>query len=344
VGPRRLLDGFRVTQVSCMFFFFSLSDLLLVDFFRVIILHPCKTRLARHYYSLPLRRSQTVLIRRPADHLMALLRVYGTSDPHSSRIDTQALEPTAITAMSKSETVSIPLSYHGLHCCITYHTYVFVSFVCSLHLAFTIMVSRSRDVSRIKPRTGFVYFRSNTMSKSSPPTPKTPSSASLPPSLATSLPPFSTTSIARLQALYSDFSRQKQSNATSYHANVEWWRKALEALVSSGKQDYQSHLQFDEDAENSVAKNDRLVLHAGRELIERLKIPKAGKPLALGAVLVRKTLGALAFFFQKLICSLVPASPNSRKRRVPFSLFLCSWIPKVQSMTLAGYLLVLPRP
>src|SRR5258706_15396132 len=126
------------------------------------------------------------------------------------------------------------------------------------------------------------------MSKSPPATPKT-SSASLPLSLVTTLPPFSTTSIARLQALYSDFSRQKQSNATSYHANVEWWRKALETLVSSGKQDYQTHLQFDEDAENSVARNDRLVLHAGKELIERLKVPKVGKPLALGAVLVRKT-------------------------------------------------------
>lgn len=129
------------------------------------------------------------------------------------------------------------------------------------------------------------------MSKSSPPISKAFSSASSPPSQATSLPPFSTTSIARLQALYSDFSLQKQSNATSYHANVEWWRKALEIIVSSGKQDYQTHLQFDEDAENSnVAKTDRLVLHAGRELIERLKIPKAGKPLALGVVLVRHIL------------------------------------------------------
>ena len=135
------------------------------------------------------------------------------------------------------------------------------------------------------------------MLKTPPPTPKMSSSA-LPPSLATSLPPFSTTSIARLQALYSDFSRQKQSNATSYHANVEWWRKALEALVSSGKQDYQSHLRLDEGTEDSVGKNDRLVLHAGRELIERLKVPKVGKPLALGAVLVRKTWSNCSFQFR----------------------------------------------
>ena len=54
--------------------------------------------------------------------------------------------------------------------------------------------------------------------------------------------------------------------------------------MSSGKQVY-----FNEDDESSVAKSDRLVLHAGRELTERLKLPRVGKPLALGAVLVRKT-------------------------------------------------------
>ena len=32
---------------------------------------------------------------------------------------------------------------------------------------------------------------------------------------------------------------------------------------------------------------DRLVLHAGRALIERVKIPRVGKPLALGNVVVR---------------------------------------------------------
>jgi charged multivesicular body protein 7 len=37
---------------------------------------------------------------------------------------------------------------------------------------------------------------------------------------------------------------------------------------------------------------DRLVLHAGRDLMESVKIPKVGKPLALGAVLVR-----LSFIF-----------------------------------------------
>jgi len=130
------------------------------------------------------------------------------------------------------------------------------------------------------------------MSRSTPPTPSTPSSSALAPSLGTTLPPFSTTSTARLQALYSDFSRQKQSNPTSYHANVEWWRKAFEALVSSGKQDFSSPVQFedDDDTYDLMTKSgscDRLVLHAGRGLMERLKIPRVGKPLALGDVVVR---------------------------------------------------------
>jgi len=84
-------------------------------------------------------------------------------------------------------------------------------------------------------------------------------------------PPFSTTSLPRLQALYSDFSRQKSSNPTSYNANVDWWKRALESLLVASDED----------------DNDRLVLHANRDLMERVKIPKVGKPLALGSVLVR---------------------------------------------------------
>jgi charged multivesicular body protein 7 len=82
----------------------------------------------------------------------------------------------------------------------------------------------------------------------------------------------------RLQALYSDFSRQKHSNPASYHSNVGWWRKALETIVGSGLQ----HTHHE-----NGSKNDRIVLHAGQELIERVKIPKVGKPLAMGPVLVR---------------------------------------------------------
>lgn len=93
-----------------------------------------------------------------------------------------------------------------------------------------------------------------------------------------SIPPYSTTSTPRLQALYSDFSRQRQSNPASYHSNLEWWHKGLEVIVSSG-------LQTQHTAEET-SKSDRLVLHAGRELLELVKLPKVGKPLALGAVIV----------------------------------------------------------
>ncbi|KAF8798155.1 hypothetical protein BYT27DRAFT_7124098 [Phlegmacium glaucopus] len=104
-----------------------------------------------------------------------------------------------------------------------------------------------------------------------------------------SIPPYSTTSTPRLQALYSDFSRQKQSNPTSYHSNIEWWRKGLEVIVSSG---LQTQHTIDE-----TSKSDRLVLHAGRELLELVKLPRVGKPLALGAVIseLRSTKSIISF-------------------------------------------------
>ncbi|GLB34835.1 putative snf7 [Lyophyllum shimeji] len=91
----------------------------------------------------------------------------------------------------------------------------------------------------------------------------------IPPSIL-ALPPYATTSPSRLQALYSDISRQKHSNPTSYHSNVEWWRKALEVIVSSG-------LQTDGSS--------RLVLRADARLMERVRVQGVGKPLALGAVI-----------------------------------------------------------
>lgn len=134
-----------------------------------------------------------------------------------------------------------------------------------------------------------------------------PEMSSLPTTTASSiisLSPFSTTSTARLQALYSDFSRQKHSNPTSYHANVDWWRDALEVVAGSGMQHsaplsaqaatpqrrQRNNEEDSEEGEKDVSRSDRLVLHAGRELMDRVKIPKVGKPLALGAVLVRYSL------------------------------------------------------
>jgi len=93
----------------------------------------------------------------------------------------------------------------------------------------------------------------------------------MPPSIL-SLPPYATTSPSRLQALYSDISPQKHSNPTSYSSNVEWWRKALEVIVSSGFQ---------------IDNSSKLVLQAGTRLMERVRVQGVGKPLALGAVVVR---------------------------------------------------------
>jgi len=50
-------------------------------------------------------------------------------------------------------------------------------------------------------------------------------------------------------------------------------------IVSSG-------LQTQHTAEES-SKSDKLVLHAGRDLLELVKLPRVGKPLALGEVIVR---------------------------------------------------------
>ncbi|KAF8643888.1 hypothetical protein AX16_008904 [Volvariella volvacea WC 439] len=83
------------------------------------------------------------------------------------------------------------------------------------------------------------------------------------------LSPYNTISKSRLQALYADISRQKSSNPVAYQSSIEWWRKALETIVSSGLQ---------ED-------NSRLILHAGRRLIDGLKYDGVGKPLALGTVI-----------------------------------------------------------
>ncbi|KAL0946685.1 hypothetical protein HGRIS_012872 [Hohenbuehelia grisea] len=78
------------------------------------------------------------------------------------------------------------------------------------------------------------------------------------------LPPFASTSRSRLQSLYSAFDPQKHSNPSSYHANVDWWRRALHALTRST-----GSLTFTADA----------------ALLQTLRIPGVGKPLSLGTVI-----------------------------------------------------------
>lgn len=97
------------------------------------------------------------------------------------------------------------------------------------------------------------------------------------------LPTYLNTSQSRLQALYSDVSRQRHSNPSSYHSHVGWWQKTLETLVSRGLQK-QPHLESSEQEPN------RLILRAGHGLVEELRFPGVGKPLGLGAVIVSRLL------------------------------------------------------
>ncbi|KIL69882.1 hypothetical protein M378DRAFT_157122 [Amanita muscaria Koide BX008] len=101
-------------------------------------------------------------------------------------------------------------------------------------------------------------------------------SESKPPTPVQSLAPFASTPRTRLHALYSDISRQKRSNPASYHSNVDWWRQALESLVSSGAA---------QRPQNATDDSGLLVLHAGRTLMDCLKTEGVGKPLGLGAVI-----------------------------------------------------------
>ena len=90
--------------------------------------------------------------------------------------------------------------------------------------------------------------------------------------LLSSLPSYNGLSNSRIQSLYSDISRQKHSNPTTYNANIVWWHSTLEAIVSRGW------------LPNTP---DRLILHVEQSLLETLKYERVGKPLCLGTVIVR---------------------------------------------------------
>lgn len=85
-----------------------------------------------------------------------------------------------------------------------------------------------------------------------------------------SSPEISAISKSRLQSLYSDISRQKLSNPAGYQSSIEWWRRVLSRVVSSGWQQLCP---------------DKLVLHVNNNLIESLKCD-VGKPLGLASVIV----------------------------------------------------------
>ncbi len=95
------------------------------------------------------------------------------------------------------------------------------------------------------------------------------------PSPLSSFPPYNGLSIQRIQSLYSDVSRQKHSNPTTYNSNLTWWHSTLETIVSRGWLPNTS---------------DRLILHADRTLLDTLRCEGVGKPLCLGTVIVSQFL------------------------------------------------------
>ncbi|KAH9935034.1 uncharacterized protein B0H18DRAFT_1082745 [Fomitopsis serialis] len=93
-----------------------------------------------------------------------------------------------------------------------------------------------------------------------------------------SLPTYASSSASRLKTLYSDFSRQKQSNPTSYASNIEWWRRTLEVIVLKG---------WLAESDSKSTHPDRLVLRAsGSTLADNFRYEGVGKPLGLPTVVV----------------------------------------------------------
>ncbi|KDQ09179.1 hypothetical protein BOTBODRAFT_117543 [Botryobasidium botryosum FD-172 SS1] len=92
-----------------------------------------------------------------------------------------------------------------------------------------------------------------------------------------SITPYSSSSTpARLQSLYSDFSRQKLSNPAGYAANVSWWQSTLSSIVAAGVQ----------PVDNG---RDVLVLRVTNELVEGLRWERIGRPGGLGTVIAELT-------------------------------------------------------
>ncbi|KAF8136755.1 Snf7-domain-containing protein [Boletus edulis] len=93
----------------------------------------------------------------------------------------------------------------------------------------------------------------------------------------------------RLQSLYSDISRQKHSNPTSYHAHIDWWQRTLEELVSRGWQTETTHPQNgkETDAQDVEPQNqsNKLVFCARRAVVDRLRYEGVGKPLGLASTI-----------------------------------------------------------
>lgn len=110
--------------------------------------------------------------------------------------------------------------------------------------------------------------------------------------LLSSCSTYSSTSKSRLQSLYSDISRQKHSNPTSYHAHVSWWQRTLEELVSRGWQTETTSPQNGKETDPAQDverenQSNKLVFGARRVVVDRLRYDGVGKPLGLASTIVR---------------------------------------------------------
>jgi charged multivesicular body protein 7 len=107
---------------------------------------------------------------------------------------------------------------------------------------------------------------------STPSTPLTPARGRLTFVELSQLSTYTTTSKARLQALYADFSRQKQSSPAAFRANVEWWAHTFQDLIERRLQPGSPH---------------GLILRANTTLPDVFRYEGVGKPLSLSTVVVR---------------------------------------------------------
>ncbi|KAF8557312.1 hypothetical protein OG21DRAFT_1435544 [Imleria badia] len=107
--------------------------------------------------------------------------------------------------------------------------------------------------------------------------------------LLSSCSTYTSTSKSRLQSLYSDISRQKHSNPTSYHAHVDWWQRTLEELVSRGWQTDTTSPHKDKETDTQAAEpekqSNKLVLVARRAVVDKLRYDGVGKPLGLASTI-----------------------------------------------------------
>lgn len=104
-----------------------------------------------------------------------------------------------------------------------------------------------------------------------------------------SLAPFAALSPARQRALYSDFAPQRTTNPPGFKANVAWWSALVHLAAEQGSlaDGEEGHGQAEGSGERTGC---GVVLDVGDELVERLRVPGGGRPLALGTVIVRPPL------------------------------------------------------